>query len=113
MEEIMVCNNCDEPLIWTFAFSGCEYYCVSCGYAGGMFGTGHRVEATPELIATKKTINRKWGQVRKWLVKSPFYRRGCEKCSKLDEPHGRHLTELEKDKAIWADKKLEEWQVNR
>ena len=39
-----ICDRHDEyevPLIWTFAFSGCEYWCPYCGNKGGMMGTGH------------------------------------------------------------------------
>lgn len=107
-KEIMVCNDCGQPLIWTFAFPYAEYFCMNEYEAGGMFGTGHRVEATPELIATKKLYNRRWGQVKRYLVKGAFYRQDCDKCSH-DEPHIKHLTNEEKIKAEWADNKLKEY----
>ena len=57
-EEIRICNCHDEevPLIWTFAFNGSEYWCPACGFNGGMFGSGKRVELTKEL---KRSAN-KW-----------------------------------------------------
>ena len=53
--EIAVCPNCGEPMIWTFAFSGSEYYCLMCGYSCGMFGVKH-VEETKKVKAPTKTL---------------------------------------------------------
>jgi hypothetical protein len=55
--QIRICSNHPHrktPLIWTFAFSGAEYWCPYCGYKSGMFGAGESVDATPELEATLK-----------------------------------------------------------
>ena len=53
MNTMKVCDNAIHqrhvPLIWTFAFMGCEYWCPVCGMAGGMFGTGKSVQDTPVL----------------------------------------------------------------
>ena len=53
MNTMKVCDNGihqrQVPLIWTFAFMGCEYWCPVCGMAGGMFGTGKLVPITPDL----------------------------------------------------------------
>lgn len=52
-EKITICPNDHEravPLIFTFAFPGCEYWCPVCGHASGMLGAGPRVAATPALI---------------------------------------------------------------
>lgn len=111
-KEIMVCNNCDMPLIWTFAWSGAEYYCMSCGALGGMLGAGHRVELTDDLKAANKKIKARWGQVKKWAGDARFYLRDCDKCdmsSENREYHGQHLTEFEREKRKWATKKLNEW----
>jgi len=53
-ETIKVCN-CDKktPLIWTFKFSGKEYWCPRCGYTSGMFGAGINVPLTLELKQSK------------------------------------------------------------
>lgn len=50
-EQIRICTRHDEqvPLIWTFAFNGSEYWCPACGFNGGMFGSGKKVDKTPEL----------------------------------------------------------------
>lgn len=50
-EEIKICA-CHErqvPLLWTFKFTGAEYWCPACGYTGGMFGAGENVPATEHL----------------------------------------------------------------
>lgn len=55
VERILICSNhrdeIEVPLIWTFMNPGCEYWCPFCGFAGGMLGSGDRVEETPELKA--------------------------------------------------------------
>ena len=51
-EKIKICDNhsgYEVPLIWTFAFMGCEYWCPYCGFKGGMLGSGHDVEITDKL----------------------------------------------------------------
>lgn len=52
---ILICREHPErptPLIWTFAFMGCEYWCAHCGFAAGMLGAGDLVPDSPELQAT-------------------------------------------------------------
>jgi hypothetical protein len=60
-EEIRICTCHDEqvPLIWTFAFNGSEYWCPACGFNGGMFGSGTKVEATKELKKAAKQWQKK------------------------------------------------------
>jgi hypothetical protein len=107
---IIVCNNCGQPLIFTFAFAYAEYFCMNEFTWGGMFGTGHKVEATPRLLATKKLYNRRWGQIKKHLVMTRFYRKDCIKCdSGARVSHDLHLTDDEKAKAAWALNKLKEY----
>jgi len=51
---VRICDgHPDRPtiLIWTFAFSGKEFWCPHCGYTSGMFGAGSEGECTPELLA--------------------------------------------------------------
>jgi len=111
MSKVMVCNGCEQPLIFTFAFPYCEYYCLSCGAKGGIFGTGHEVELTPELKSTLVTIHRKWGQVKRHIVASRFKLTTCNICDKTNENHHQHLTPKEKAKSEWALEKLESWAV--
>lgn len=52
---MIICEGHQErptPMIYTFAFPRCEYWCPYCGERGGEFGTGKCVEETPELKAT-------------------------------------------------------------
>jgi len=60
-EEIRICTCHDEevPLIWTFAFNGSEYWCPACGFNGGMFGSGTKVELTKELKKSAKVWEEK------------------------------------------------------
>ena len=61
IEEIKICSCHEEqvPLIWTFAFNGSEYWCPACGFNGGMFGSGQRVELTKELKKSAKKWEKK------------------------------------------------------
>ena len=108
-KQIAICRYCKTPLIWTFAFIGAEYYCISCGSCTGMIGGADKVDETPELKKLKSSVNRKWGQVKKHLVMARFLRKDCPKC-KGDETHNMHLTDKEKAKAKWAKEKLAEWE---
>jgi len=52
-DEITICSKHQDyqvPLIWTFAFRGCEWWCPYCGEMGGMFGTGQKVSSTNRLL---------------------------------------------------------------
>lgn len=108
-KEIMVCDQHKTPLIWTFAFSGAEYFCMAGNHAGGMLGTGSRVKATPKLLKLHALYNRRWGQLRKHIVASNFKRGSCEKCQKTDQYHNDHLTDEERRRAVMAFDKLEEY----
>lgn len=107
-KQITICNNCGQPLIWTFAFAYAEYFCMNEFSWSEMLGAGHSVDATPELLKTQKLYNKRWGQIRKHLVQSRFYRKDCSKCE-AGETHNLHLTDTEKKKAEWAINKLKEY----
>ena len=50
---IKICSGHQDyktPLIWTFAFTGAEYWCPACGYLGGMLGSGKNVPVTKVLV---------------------------------------------------------------
>jgi len=55
-DQIAVC--CGTPLIWTFMFSGSEWYCRECKRDFPMFNVA-RVDATPEL-RTAQEVNEGW-----------------------------------------------------
>lgn len=106
--EIIVCNNCEHPLIWTFAFPYAEYYCMNEFEWGGMFGTGHRVPSTPKLRKELTLYKRRFGQIRKHIALGKFQRKDCNKC-KGNEYHTDHLTEKEKTAHTRAMDKLKEY----
>jgi hypothetical protein len=57
-----ICSNHSEypvPLIFTFAFRGCEWWCPFCGNRGGFLGTGDNAEETPELTARLEAYEKK------------------------------------------------------
>ena len=93
-KEITVCPECGEPMIWTFAFSGHEYYCLMCGYGCGMFG-GKTVEETKELKYKQKLYRKIFRVIEKDLIPYGAYLKKCEKCRDMKEYHLFHATELE------------------
>jgi hypothetical protein len=100
IQKIKVCNNCEAPLIWTFCFPYAEYFCMNCGFKGGMFGSGKDVDLTPELKLKKKLIDTIWHQLYgKGLLLPPgeYTKDKCKKCNS-GEYHNDHLSKLEKQK---------------
>lgn len=98
-EEITVCPFCEEPMIWTFAFSGCELYCLMCGHACGMFG-GKLAKETKELKYKKKLYEKLFKVIYNDLIPAGAYLNKCKQCKSMKEHHISHATELEllKDK---------------
>lgn len=71
-EQMNMCNcgNKSTPLIFTFAFPGAEYWCPYCGGLFDIFGSGHKVEKTPEL---EKELTELTKSVKEYLsAKSTF-----------------------------------------
>lgn len=112
-KEIMVCNQHETPLIWTFTFPYSEYFCMYGNHSGGMLGTGHKVELTPKLKKLKTLYNRRWGQLKKYIVVGRFFRGDCPKCANFKEEHNYHLTDDEKRRSVMALAKLEEYADGR
>lgn len=102
---IRVCDDCGVPLIWTFAFDGCERYCLNCGSMGGMLGTGKDVPATRELVFQKKLVDSVWKVIygnKGFIPNGRFGRSGCNKDNKGGyssscNDHRQHLTVAEKE----------------
>ena len=58
---IKICLGHEEyqvPLIFTFAWDNCEYWCPYCGCHGGMLGAGEQVSKTPELTKRKEAYTK-------------------------------------------------------
>lgn len=94
---IRVCNQCQCPLIFTFAFAYAERYCLNCGAKGGMLGTGTDVPLTKELRIKNRAIQALWGVIygnKQGLQPSGSQRTGCKKCAG-GAYHINHLTESE------------------
>lgn len=115
-KKIKVCSECEAPLIFTFAFDYCELYCLNCGAKGGMFGTGHEVDLTTELLFKKKLVDSLWRVIYRsgwYLPSGRFGKGGCKKDNKNGryssscENHNEHLTEKEIEKNLVAREYLE------
>jgi len=78
VKEIRVCGCDDEypvPLIWTFAFSGAEYWCPYCGENMGMMGAGEHITITKEILDR--------GNKYKELSKDFLHAKSTSACSSL------------------------------
>ena len=107
IKEIRMCG-CGGALHWTFLFAGAEYYCMNCGFTGGMFGSGEIVELTTERKAINKVSADVFVALRKHLWIDPcFQRTNCKKCKESNEYHPQHATEYEKARREVAWKLLE------
>ena len=62
IDEIRVCKHHQKeeqvPLIWTYFFTGSEYWCPACGDHHGMLA-GDIVKITPEIEANQEAWNEK------------------------------------------------------
>lgn len=103
-DQISVCR-CGAPLVYTFAFSGAEYFCVECGRKYGMFDA-EQEDATPEIKKRLKRNEKRWVTMRKGLLSGGAMLRDCDTCSQNNEPHLSHATELEKTAHTKAMKRI-------
>ena len=95
-DEIILCRECQIPLIWTFFFAYAEYYCLNCGDHEGMMGAGDRVKATPELKRQLRRLTKLWKAIAHRMNPLSSYTRGdCKKCS-VECDHRLHLSRKEK-----------------
>lgn len=62
-EAIKVCPSCSEPVVFTFEYSGNEYFCVACGWKGSIFAP-MSAPATEELIARHDELSAEYEQSR-------------------------------------------------
>jgi hypothetical protein len=92
--EIVICRKCKIPLIWTFHWAYCEYFCINCGGHWGMLGAGKSVKETPELKSKLKSFNKLWKVLAHNLIPvANFGRKGCKKCHGCN--HQEHLSKRE------------------
>lgn len=84
--EIAVC--CGTPLVFTFKFSGAEYYCLRCRRAFGMFDV-HTVPKTSALDAERIRNEDEFERLAVDLVARGERRRDCDRCA-FGEDHSRH-----------------------
>jgi len=110
---IRVCDNCETPLIWTFAFPYCERYCLNCSAKGGMLGTGKDIEATQELVFKENLVNAIWkviyGKKNTLMPSGSFGRSNCAKCNG-NHNHREHASKKEIEGDLLARKYLEKVQ---
>lgn len=106
-KEIIVCRECQLPLIWTFMWAYYEYYCINCGGHEGALGAGDRVPYTKELRLKYKQIQGIWRAIKHYLVPfSQYTKHKCKKC-KTEQNHRLHLSIKEKNDHRVANKVLE------
>jgi pyruvate-formate lyase-activating enzyme len=84
-ETIRICARHEYvvPLIFTFAFMGCEYWCPYCGNAGGFLEMGETVPATQELVE----------RLKKYIAAVKPYLKAISalSCDRIEYPEGSGL----------------------
>lgn len=92
-DRIAVCS-CGSPLIFTFAFSGREYYCLDCGRQEDIFAD--RVPTTARLRKRLSKLQEEWAKIGPRLLSGGVMLKDCLTCSMTGEPHIRHATDEER-----------------
>ncbi len=96
MTKVVAMCRCGEPLVHTFAFSGAEFYCLSCGSHYGWREPDGKVE-TPELIAWMKAVEAEFVELGgRDLLGGGLIRRDCETCVRTGQVHLGHATAEER-----------------
>ena len=93
---IAVC--CGTPLIWTFMFSGSEWYCRKCASAYPMMNAD-REECTEALFEAKETNDAWFRETTKDCIPPSARRRDCAECDAGAGYHLGHATDEEKEKS--------------
>ena len=114
-KEIELCPYCKKPLIWTFIYPDCEWYCLNCKSSYPMFCDSITIDEYNEDFNYYKIQKRLYEKIFKAIIKDLTprfcYKKGCEKCGK--ETHYHHLTDLEKLKDKVARETLETIKFNK
>ena len=109
-ERITICPHCQTPMIWTFKWAGCEWFCLNCGDAMGMC-SGDITEVTPELKLKKKVVDKIWKILsNKILPNCPFKKNKCKKCWENGvNSHWEHITKREKRQSKEAERIIDKF----
>lgn len=104
-EQILVCEDCENPLIGTICFSSAEKYCPTCGATESIF-FGKRVPLTKELEERRKVVKDFWKTVVGKLLTGGAMKTNCEMCRDERRPHLSHCSDKELEEHQWALKEL-------
>lgn len=98
---IAVC--CGTPSIWTFMFSGAEWFCRKCKSQLPMFNAT-KIDGTPELEAEKEANTEWFRSIAKDFIPRGGRLKGCDKCERGEGDHIDHASpeDLEKSKVAYA-----------
>ena len=114
--KISVCPHCAVPMIWTFKWSGCEWFCLNCGDAMGMC-SADETEITPELKFQKKVVDKIWKVISpKLLPNCHFKKNKCKKCWEQGvDSHWQHITKRELRQSKEAERLINKFRgiINR
>lgn len=89
--EYPACSECGNAMVWSFAFSGCEYVCLPCDTAVPMWNSNHKVERTVRHMDAKKRLwreelsilGRRYGGGRCAICQDE----SCQLCKKTKDPN--------------------------
>ena len=101
---IELCPVCEQPLVWSFIYPGCEWYCINCKEGYPMFCDSISIEKSNENYKYYEIKQKVYSDIFKAITKdfvpNRCYKNKCKKCEDRTEYHSKHLTEKEilKDK---------------
>ena len=93
--------HCGTPMIWTFKFSGAEYYCVKCGVTQGIFGSAQSVQWTAALDKEQEINKKVFHRISAACIPRGSRRKDCKKCDGQDHQAHASKTDLEKSDATY------------
>ena len=101
---IAVC--CGTPLVWTFMFSGSEWYCRKCRQSWPMFSV-RSVDATPELVEERERNTEWFREIAKDCIPDCSWKKDCPQCKGHGNGyHLEHATDDERRLSAGAYRKL-------
>ncbi len=102
---ITICSNCNEPLVWTFMVAYNEWFCVHCKSSFPMLGQD-RKDWTQKLWDRFEENLKLFKKLTAYYIPPTIYRVNCDKCELGGEYHINHVSKRLLTMSNNAKKKL-------
>lgn len=107
--EVIVCEDCGEPLIGTMMFPYKEWLCAKCGTVTEFLGNPRVEDPDGTLRKKRAELAAKYFDISFDIVGQQCQRTDCEKCNTSSENHVEHMSDEQKAADRAARKRLNEW----